>query len=78
MISEDSKYESWEDSCLVKFGEFLGFPTVGFENEILDLMRKLVATQQQEKGKENMTVSRCQRELRKLECSINYNGRAKL
>ena len=24
-------YESWEDSMLVKFSEFLGFSTVGFE-----------------------------------------------
>ena len=78
MISKGSEFESWEDSCLVKFNEFLGFPTMGFENEILDLMRKLVATQRQEKGKDNTTISRCQRELRKLECSINYNGKEKM
>ena len=75
MISKDSKFESWEDSYLVKFNEFFGFPTMGFENEILDLMRKLVATQRQEKGNKNTTISRCQREL--MECSINYNGKGK-
>ena len=41
--SEGLVYENWEDSCLVKFCKFLGFCTTGFENEILDLMRKLVA-----------------------------------
>ena len=39
-------YENCKDNCLEKFSEFLGFPTRGFENEILNLMRKLVAMQQ--------------------------------
>ena len=32
----DSKigYESWEESCLVKFSEFLGFSTKGHKREI--------------------------------------------
>ena len=47
-----SAYENWESSCLEKFSEFLGFPTKGFENEILELLRNLVATQHlvKEKG----------------------------
>ena len=45
MVSEGSGYEKWEDSCLVKFNEFLDFPIVGFESEILDLLRKMVARQ---------------------------------
>ena len=28
-------YESWEESCLVKFSEFLGFSTKGHEREIV-------------------------------------------
>ena len=44
VASEASGYEKWEDSCLVKFSEFLGFPTVGFESEIMGLLRKMVAS----------------------------------
>ena len=29
-------YESWEDSMLVKFSEFLGFSIVGFRPQIID------------------------------------------
>ena len=31
-------YKNWEDSCMIKFSEFLEVPTVGFEEEILELM----------------------------------------
>ena len=34
-------YNNWEDSCLIKFSEFLRVPTVGFEEEILELLRKM-------------------------------------
>ena len=34
-----------EDSCLVKFNKFLGVSTVGYENEILGLMQKMVLQQ---------------------------------
>ena len=43
--SEALGYEKWEDSCLIKFSEFLGFSTVGFESEILGLLSKIVARQ---------------------------------
>ena len=36
-------YNNWEDSCLIKFSEFLGVPTVGFEEEILELLGKMVS-----------------------------------
>ena len=70
-------YENWEDSCLVKSSEFFGFSMVGFEKEILGLMRKIVTMQQNDKKKGVVTVTRCERELKKLENSINYNGRNK-
>ena len=38
-------YENWEDSILVKFSEFLGFATEGFETQIVELMRQMVKTQ---------------------------------
>ena len=78
MSSEGSVYENWEDSCLVKFSEFLGFSTVDFEKEILGLMRKMVAMQQNDKKKGVVTFTRCERELKKFESSINYNGRDKI
>ena len=69
-------YKNWEDSCLFKFSEFLGVTTVGFEEEILNLMRKLEAQQEGDKRKGYPTETRCDRELRKLECTINYSGKS--
>ena len=37
------QYKRWEDNMLVKPSEFLGFSTTGFEPQIIDLMRKLLA-----------------------------------
>ena len=71
---ENWDYGSWESSCLVKFSEFLGFPTKGFEKEILKLLRNLVASQNLSKEKGSMTVSKSERELRRLRSTINYNG----
>ena len=76
--SGGSSYENWEDSCLIKFSEFLGFSTVGFESEILGLLRKIVARQHQGKNKGVVIMSRCERELKKLVCTINYDGRSQI
>ena len=67
-------YGNGESSCLIKFSEFLGFPTKGFEKEILNLLRNLVAAQKMSKEKGPMTVSKSERELRRLMCTINYDG----
>ena len=71
---ENWNYGSWESSCLVKFSEFLGFPTKGFEKEILKLLRNLVASQKLSKEKGSLIVSKSERELRRLRSTINYNG----
>ena len=71
---EKWNYGSWESSCLVKFSDFLGFPTKGFEKEILNLLRNLVAAQKMSKEKGILTVSKSERELRRLRSTINYNG----
>ena len=68
-------YNNWEDSCLIKFSEFLRVPTVGFEEEILELLRKMESQQQRDKRKGYPIETRCERELRKLECTINYSGK---
>ena len=62
---------------MIKFSEFLGFPTKGFEKEILDLLRNLVARQKNGKEKGNMSVSKSDRELRRLKSTIDYNGKQK-
>ena len=67
-------YENWEDSMLVKFSEFLGFATEGFETQIVELMRQMVKTQNKGPRSGQTPVSRCERELKKLECTINYGG----
>ena len=71
---ENWNYGCWESSCLAKFSEFLGFPTKGFEKEILNLLRNLVASQKINKERGILTVSKSERELRRLRSTINYNG----
>ena len=42
MVNLECKgYNTWEDRCLIKFSEFLGVTTAGFEEEILELLRKM-------------------------------------
>ena len=74
VVPDNWNYGSWESSCLVKFSEFLGFPTKGFEKEILNLLRNLVASQKRCKEKGTLTVTKSERELRRLMCTINYDG----
>ena len=73
-LVENRKYGRWESSCLVKFSEFLGFPTKGFEKEIMNLLEKLVASQTRGKVKGCQSVSKSERELRRLRSTVNYNG----
>ena len=73
--SECLGYDNWEDSCLIKFSEFLGIPMVGYDVEILELLRRMVSQQPGNKIKGHPTESRSERELRKLECTINYSGK---
>ena len=67
-------YENWEDSMLVKFSAFLGFATEGFKTHIVDLMRQMVKNQNKGTRPGQTPVSRSERELKKLECTINYGG----
>ena len=72
---EPWNYERWEKSCLAKFSDFLGFPTKGFEKEITNLLRNLVNAQKVGKGKECQSLSKSERELKKLKWTINYKGK---
>ena len=71
----NERYDNWESSCLAKFSEVLGFPTKGFEKEILELLRNLVASLKSGKAKGNTIVTKSERELRRLKSTINYNGK---
>ena len=74
--------EEWSSSCLAKFSHCLGMPTVGFEEEILYLLRRMRGriekkNQDRENKKTKSSVSKSSRELKKLEWTVSYK-RAKL
>ena len=74
--------EEWSSSCLAKFSHCLGMPTVGFEEEILYLLRRMRGRiEKKNQGRENKktksSVTKSSRELKKLEWTVSYK-RAKL
>lgn len=68
---------SWDDSCLAKFSKSLGFSTEGVEGEILKLLLRLKTRRDQGKKKGTLGLTRFDREVKKLECSINYDGESR-
>ena len=73
-FQEGSKEDqlNWEESSLIKFSHFLGFSTEGLEEEILSFLGKIRKEKEKIVGKGLLEVSRFERELKRLECSINY------
>ena len=67
----------WDNSCLVRFSKFLGFSTDGFEGEILNLLLRTKRKREQNLKKGLSRSTKFDRELKKLEWSINYNGARK-
>ena len=67
----------WEESGLARFSLFLGFPTEGLEKEILNFLTKIRKRREKIHSKELLEKSKSERELKRLECSINYEGRMK-
>ena len=65
---------SWDESSLVKFSKSLGFTTEGVEGEILKLLLRLKNRRDQGKKKGTLGLTRFDREVKKLECSIKYDG----
>ena len=74
--------QCWQSSCLARFSRCLGMPTEGFEGEILLLLKRMKERKLQ-KGKKGNLVgrkkrkiesSKFERELRKLEWTVNYIG----
>ena len=67
----------WDDSCQARFSKFLGFSTEGFEGEILNLLLRTKTRREQNLKKGSSGSTKFDRELKKLEWSINYNGARK-
>ena len=59
---------------MAKFSKFLGFSTEGLEKEILDFLVKIRKRRERVHNKNLLEKSKFERELKRLECSINYEG----
>ena len=68
---------NWEESSLAKFNQFLGFSTEGLENDILSFLVKIRKRRERIHSKGLLEKSKFERELKRLECSINYEGECK-
>ena len=70
----DWEEASWEESDLARFSNFLGFSTEGLEKDIMDFLVKIRKRRERIHSKSLLEKSKFERELRRLECSINYEG----
>ena len=77
---EEKRWEEvdWEDSELARFSKFLGFSTKGLEKDILDFLVKIRKMREKVHSKILLDKSKFERELKRLECSINYERGKKL
>ncbi|RVX23795.1 LINE-1 reverse transcriptase-like [Vitis vinifera] len=62
------------ESDLAKFSKFLGFSTEGLEKDIMDFLVKIRKRRERVHSKTLLEKSKFERELKRLECSINYEG----
>ena len=67
----------WEESSLAKFSHFLGFSTEGLEKEILNFLVKIRKRRERIHSKGLLEKSKFEREVKRLECSINYEWGSK-
>lgn len=72
--------KDWLSSCLSQFSSFMGMSTKGFKEEILTflqnlLKRKGMKAQKVGSKRKRTGLSRFKRELRRLECLVNFNGK---
>ena len=74
---EEDQGSGWDDSSLAKFSKSLGFSTVGVEGEVLKLLLRLKSRRDQGKKKGSSGMTRFDREVKKLEWSINYEGESR-
>ena len=71
--------EEWKSCCLAQFSDFLGMSTTSFEKEILALLKKWKLRKEQKdqwsrSKRIKVESSRFERELGRLECSINFKS----
>ena len=61
---------------MARFNNFLGFSTEGLEKDILDFFFYIKIRKRRERihSKGLLEKSKIERELKRLECSINYEG----
>ena len=62
---------------MARFSKFLGFSKKGLENDILDFLVKIKKMRERVHSKVLLDKSKFERELKRLECSINYEGAKK-
>lgn len=67
----------WEKSSLAKFNHFFGFLTDGLEKEIMNFLIKIRKIREMIHNKILLEESKFERGLKRLECSINYEGGSK-
>ena len=75
--TENEKEDLWEEGSLAKFSQFLGFSTEGLEKEILSFLIKIRKRREKIHSKELLEKTKFERELKRLECSVNYEGGTK-
>ena len=75
--TEKEKEEIWEECSLAKFSQFLGFSMEGLEKEILNFLIKIKKRREKIHCKELLEKSKFERELKRLECFVNYEGGSK-
>ena len=73
-VVRNENEEKWKESSLAKFIHFLGYPTEGLEKEILSFLIKIRKRRERIHSKELLERSKFERELKRLECSVNYEG----
>ena len=83
-LPRDVEFKAWEGENIkslpngfVEFNNCLRMPIAGFEKEICALIRKIELRKGQwlrMSGGEKRSSSRFEREIRKLECLVNYNS----
>ena len=64
----------WQESSLARFSHFLGFSTDGMEKEILNFLSKIRKRMEKIHSKGLLEKSKFERELKRLECLVNYEG----
>ena len=79
-VSQEAREErenGWEECNLAKFSQFLGFPIEGLEKEIVNFLANIRKRREKIYSRGVLEKTKFERELKRLECSINYEGGSK-